>query len=435
MRTLNCRVVLSFMLLSSATPGAHAESPSAMASRLAGECQAKGDSVAYRACVSMCERVSRMLANAPPGNSPSALILCTNSHAAAFPSQATPSQPVPSQADAPAASGPANTPTAAAAAPNGGMERTSIAAPNARMVAVRVPSFRNLPRLGVQDSMGLGIAEKKNKMTSDTIMQLNRVQADSFEHLTFYLFLVSAGLMDPVFAGMDATTPLIAVSGKSHGQLSKQEVLWNIGQVHLLQIASRAAAEASFKEYFCTSKVPKCAKPGTTLTAPQIAGWGGMLADEFERHAAYKAYMTKDYAATLTWARSAPREAYQVGRFDLGQYDLQKGVFKSHLYLFESDINKNVRGQARLGFVRDPADPVKDSAPHELAMPQTEAQRLVQSFAPIGARQLFAVSKIRLQKADTSTLSTTVTFRATSPKVELFADEALQTKVTEITLR
>jgi hypothetical protein len=359
--------------------------------------------------------------------------MCTAQYSAAFPEPAA----VPAAASMPAATsapGMAAAQTSPPVSADFG-EHIVLQSTSPRLAEVRVPSHQALPRLGVQDSRGLAIPDIANQLSQELRRSLQRRETELANATMLYQLLVLTRLLDDEYEAMDRSRLSLFVPSNQllpvdSGQLATQ--------LHMLGVLAYAVSDAGFQAYFrCSSTAQSCSKYDVMGRVNQQAQFaGGASVALSQRQAIFDDFMRVDFEPLLELASTAPLDAYMVGRLTLGEYETDRGQWVV-MDRPDASIKPSVPTISPISWLLNPDDPYLRTASPEPHFPMAaaEAEGLIDRLPEPWRRQLYAVTRIRLEGAiEASPQQIFLKYVAASPEVNLYIDEALTQHVATITL-
>ena len=304
---------------------------------------------------------------------------------------------------------------------------------NRAFKSLRMPAFRNKPRLGVQITGG----------QTDQQKALNRSEYD--RNFMFYKEFMLMKQMDSVFDNLDVKklskpSQSITISGATGSSLPPEDrrtYYSMIAQKRLSHLSAFICTDAVAAKYFCPAGV---CRPGTR----PMGDWGGAgsQVNEFDKHEAYLGFIKEDlHLAMRKWWNEVDRGAYLVYPVQLMEYDMEKGGFPIRFSLqpinginyssapgsenADKKLNNNFKTAIESIFVLD----------------QDKARALRKSMIERKENKVFTVIQIRFHdknnfKSGSSGFSSeNPAYYIKIPVAEIFEDEGLTRKIGEIKLK
>lgn len=308
-------------------------------------------------------------------------------------------------------------------------------APAAEFINLRLQTHNNKLRFGVQgnyylnadgsfvDNVGKAFSEAEKRASHNVISRHAFVE------------LLKIRFQEELFSVMD--NDLLTTRAQN---MYERELKSYTAQQQVLTLANALCATTQKKRFFCNEKAEDCANRfregyyyggyGSTLT------WGGRGASEFQRLRAYTTFVKELFPKIQQWGNGLHKEnsaeGYFVGRIRLGKYDFKNGGYWLDLKAFQNTdfLLRWHQFQPSNTAERKLASP--KGCQILLALSPGEAEKLTEKHQFLFVVFNVVVSFEGIDNYKANQLKTL--FNLGSPQIEIFKDENLTQKISEITI-
>ncbi|MEM9076368.1 MAG: hypothetical protein AAGC43_04975 [Bacteroidota bacterium] len=248
-----------------------------------------------------------------------------------------------------------------------------------------------------------------------------------------FIELLKIRFQEEIFSVMDRN-----LLTKRTQNMYDKELKSYTAQQQVLTLANTLSTKTQKRKFFCNDKQEDCASKfpenGYYSIPRDVLGWAGRGASEFQQLRAYRAFVKERFPAIQQWGNELHKEnsieGYFVGRIRLGEYD-----FENEGYWLNLDAFQNTDFLLRWSYFQP-----SNTAERILASPKgcqillklspEEAEKLAENHQFLLMGFSVVVSLKGIENYRSNQLKTL--FSLTSSKIQIFKDDGLTQKVSEI---